>query len=488
MKPILILITLFFSAMSYCLDYGDEAMAKELELLGAQIPDGDADFVEVDPDLDKTIHFLGENDSFSGWNKVSTEDYLSIDKWLKQRELKDKNKYWLEKVTNGDYTEKVGRVLKCVGNCYKYGETNKVKAQYLTQIHEGDELQTMKDSMLWLVMVDGSIIRLAAETSISINEINISRNRILSIIRLNNGYISLRQRSSQEFPEVNLPETDLSFSPLMLLEANRGYYIRKEYGSLEGEREKIRYQVMQNPGAQFQYRTLNRFIKKNNKWFEKKDIHTIVYSPTASFYLKKTDLDLFYELGKKSYFFLTSHEEKDERENFVQIRGYENAQKHFPEYKRWMQTDPDGRELADVQGDDRFRLNASKALTARIPSILLAREIWMHNYSRALFEKSLTPEMYARTLGYRLWNIENPKELELRQEFAFEYIRRVETSNIVGLKSFYNEYAEVGFTPSYYARSMKEHYLALRELNNRNKIKIKNMNRSQYYLWVLQHE
>lgn len=486
MKLIIVYFSLLWGATVLAMDYGDEELARTLKLLGAQIPEDSEEFVEVDPNLDKTIHFLGENDSFTGWSTVTEKEFLSIDKWLKQRDLKDRNKYWLEKVTHSDHVELVGRVLKCDGLCYKFGKTIKVRARYLTQIHEGDELRTSEGSAMWILLVDGTIIRLSADSSVSLNEINISKSEILNILRLNYGYMSLKQRSLSKEKFIDAPESDLSFGPVKLLEANREYYIRNEYKSLSGAREKVRYQVMKNPGASYQYKTLNKLIEKNNRWFSNKKVKTLVYSATATFYLEGQNLELFYELGKKSFFHLSSHKASEKRLDFVQLRGFEHTKKYLPDYNKWYTTDQNGKEMTEVSQD--HRLNAAMAQTMRVPTILLAREIWLNEYAKPLFNLDMSAELLAENLGYRLWNIEVENELSLRIDFAFEYIRRVETSNIVGIKSFYDEYPERGFTAKYYAKSMKEHYLALRKLSNINRVKIKKMNRSQFYLWVLQNE
>ena len=484
MKHLFIIFSLLWGQLVFALDYGDEELARSLELLGAQIPESSEEFVELDPEIDKTIHFLGENDSFSKWSDISEEDFLSIDKWLKQRNLKDRNKYWLEKVTHSDHVELVGRVLKCSGLCHKYGKNKKVRARYQSHIHEGDEIRTEENSSMLILLVDGTIIRLSADSSVSLNEFNISNKATLSIIRLNYGHMSLKQRSIDRVEPKDAPESDLSFGPFQLLEANREYYWQQEYQSLESERQKVRYQVMKNPGAQYQYITLNKMIDKNNKWFSKKQVKTIVYSATASFYLEGNNLDLFYELGKKSYFYLTSHNQ--ERKDFVQLRGYKNDEKHQPALNTWMITDENGTKMNEYADSHRF--NVALMQTKRTPTVMLARELWIKKYSKPLFNPEIIPEVFAANLGYRLWDIERKDELKLRAEFAFEYIRRVETSNIIGLKSYYSEKVEEGFNPKYYAKSMKEHYLALRELSNIKRVKIKKMNRSQFYLWVLNNE
>ena len=486
----LIAILIFSSFSSWAVDITSTNLIDEYNLVKTDVSrrgdDWEINSVQIDRDEFK---YKGQNRNLIDWDNIDPNEWFDLNMWMKNRKIKDSDISWRQKYRENNYYEQIGKVIKCQGICYLYRGLEKNSIEYNSKIFEGDEVITEENSALWVVLVDGTLVRLSANTSMNMLEVNITDEEVFILSRLNQGNIHYESRSKLSTEEKNKPETDLSFMPLTLARANREFYMRKEYQALD-DSEKLQYEIVLNPGYSSQYRELNKIIVENNKIFEKKKSRFYLYTPNLSFEGERASLDIFYETNRNTYFLykdINAENEKSETNLVVSFRGHKNEQTMVPSENQWYSSDRRGREALEFYTEKIISpLEAMSNFTLRIPTIKLAREIIIAKDFQKLYEKH-EGKFFAENLGYRLWNKEVSDELTKRKKFIKEYTRRVETTNLNAMEKVFKIPEDESISLDYYKKSMSLHYLKLKEMYQNESKKVRMMNDSEFYIWLLKN-
>ena len=126
----------------------------------------------------------------------------------------------------------------------------------------------------------------------------------------------------------------------------------------------------------------------------------------------------------------------------------------------------------------------------KIPTILIAREMWLKKYSSHFFDPSIDSLYLAKVYGYRLWTDE---EIKLREKFLRIYIRRLETTNLLNTKSALAQFQmakeEVKgskFTSAFYSRAINKYRKAGDTLNTEIEHQ-QDINSTRRLLWKKMH-
>jgi len=365
--------------------------------------------------------FRGQTKSLINWKELEAQNWLNVKKWQEDRAFRDSYKYWETLRRLHKHSEPVGRVLECVGRCLNYRDTGQHKIQYRSEIMEGDEIQTLEDSYLWIFLYDGTLVRLAPKSSITFKEINILENKIFWHARVNLGNVLWLNRSTSILKEQTLRQTDLIFFPLSLYDANP--LVRDTSLSLED------YLFSDNLLIEQPYQQVNSFIEKNNKWVNKKS-EVFLVLPNTSIYGEALSIDTYVGLGQSNYFKVRDEIEVGLQTPVVRnfkynLRGFANEEISDGNFGFWYEVPASAREANQISTPPEFSLN--ELITRRIPSIYLAREFMLEKYSKYLFE-DLTVDELAKNYGIRKWN---QLELSKRVDFLWTFMRRLETSNLV---------------------------------------------------------
>ena len=473
-KSVFILFLLLVSSLSCLADTvlheGDWALPSE----------------SVDPDTQE--YGREEFKDLTEWKKIDNAKWTSFGDWKKQRAAKDKLPSWRTLTRNAKSREIIARVIKCVGRCQYYRGLNVSTAQTLTTLREGDEFITAKDSQAWIVLMDGTIFRVSAKTSLTLNEVNLSLKQVSFLIRLNSGHVQFQSRLRGQFKTLNRPESDLVFSPLLVRQANREFYAINEYKKLS-KKEKFSYAVAANAGHAAQYLKLNDFLKSKDDVFSKRDSKVLLYTANLSLFTQNTHGSLFYSPRGKSVFKITN-----ELENFtsgdnrvqrarIQKRGYEVSGLDNIIFNQWYEVDAKGENIDTLSLAPRY-FEASRSFLNRIPMIQLAREVFLEKYSLGLFSTKGTKSL-ARDYGYRLWDNSKRPELFLREAYLKEYIRRTETTNLKSFEKLSEILTPFEFDRSYFQRAMNKHYKKIKDLHSLKNLKVRKLSHKKFYLWLL---
>ena len=431
--------------------------------------------------------------STTDFKNTSTMQLLDFYHWKDQRLARDKMPDWKLRLSDSRHSETFAHFIQCVFRCEVYREINGINAQYMSRVLEGDEVRNDEDSYAWLMMPDGSLMRISPKTSVSLNEVNIARDKTLYILRLNYGHIHWQQRQLGQFKVQDMAQTDQVFLPLMIPEANREYYMRKEYQELS-DSERMVYVLGKNIGHKSQYKKINDYLSQSKENFENHHTEVVVFTANATIRALNATFDLWYDIKGSAYIRKMTEvnglEVDDKRESSIEVsyRGHENRDKAIIDENQWMEMIPDGKTLIQNQSiGDQFKL--LELLVQRIPSIHLAREIMLRKYYDFNFwqQDKLTNNAIASNFNYRLWDYSAKDELQNRVEFVIESTRLLETTSLKSQDKLFKNKKPLYFDKSYtqYAYDKYLEFLKVGRSGVYSEVKL--MTESQYYVWMLRY-
>jgi hypothetical protein len=488
-KLLAILWTLLSSHFAIAITEQEQSMLKEHGLMGPKIL-LHTDTWSVKPskiDVDGDV-FKGQSKSMIDWS-VDHYTWLDFNYWKQQRAARDEQPDWKIRLRESQHVESIGKVIKCYGVCNVYRERNSVNADYMSRIYEGDELITGEHSYAWVALTDGSVFRISPKSSITFNEINIGVNDYFYFARLNHGHIHWQMRKAGKYEEQNLAETDLIFLPLMLKEANREYFARKEFESMNHS-QSLLYHTRKNPGHTFQYQKLNEYLAQDSEVLNRKNTKVFIITANSSYWVDNAHFDLFYGTNGNAKFKFKStmegFENSDERVVSVTafLRGYNNKTEETLSENTWYLVEKEGSSITESDFTEQFK--TIDLFTKRTPTILLAREIMIREDFKHILVKEDNEKDMAVKYGYRLWD-QDGKEFKQRLAFLKEYTRRTETTNISSMAKVFKDRDPEEFDSTYYHRALSEHMKKLKNLYSKSRAVIPELNELQYYIWILKY-
>ena len=432
------IVTIFTSFLVFSLSLSSLAQQEIVEAQGASSSNEEKVKIFVGPDQQvkpvEEVFFAGERRSTIDWKNLEEDRFLSLSGWKNHLKLKEKVPKWRRNLMERRLNEKVGYVLECVGECRLYRGLGFSKVNYLSSIREGDELLTSEGSYLWVYMLDGTIMRMAPDGSVSLKEINIGEKENFIYARLNAGNILWWSRQASEFKEKKYKETDSLFLPLSLYEA-KGPSLKNKLD----EDNLFSFLETQNDFSQ-KYTRLNKLIKKSNEVFSKPTLSFLVF-PNGSVLGENLIGEFIVLTGNKSYFKQRTVQEvgfsgevKQGKLNFF-YRGFRKDSNYLVEPGRWYEIGEKGRTILAAKDPSRFAIG--EFVTRNIPTILTARELMFQKYS-SFFHQKIGGQALARRFGYRLWGDFSKKGTDSNQRIKFlkEYTRRIETTTLLVAEQF----------------------------------------------------
>lgn len=430
----------------------------------------------------------GQKHSIIPWRGIDPEGFLSIDQWLIDRAIKDKTPDWKIRLRDQRHLELIGRVLKCAGSCPVYQGTEKANVEHLSRIVEGDEFRTEENSFAWIYLVDGTLIRLGGNTSVSFQEVLVTTEEIFYVVRLNHGHVFWHPRSSAPHVASDLRETDAIFLPLMLREANLEFFERERFAR-QSDREHLREVMdLRDLAIKAQTEKLNALKEKNSAAISELGrsglvTRVMLYAPNVTLSAASLDLHLIHVAGGKSWF------KKGEGSGIlnVDLRGY--LKESAPDViGTWQEVAPQGKFLTPAT--DTGNLEVAELLTKRIPTIELAREMWLEKFTLPLFRAMKDPRTLGIEEGYKLWEV---SDLGKRQEYLSEYVRRMETTQLRSLENLFTKLEAAGESPrrelggEIYQRALDHYLLGLKSSYTQKSMKVREFNDLEYYVWLLRN-
>ncbi|MCP4912211.1 MAG: hypothetical protein GY909_03750 [Oligoflexia bacterium] len=391
---------------------------------------------------EERLKFKEEKNSYFKWESINERNFLDLDKWKQHIALADKEPRWRRNLAERNLRELIGRVIDCVGDCRLFKSLGFNKLRYRSAIREGDEVINFDDSYLWIFMIDGTLVRISPNSSVSFKEINIGEDANFLHARVNYGNVLWQNRLPHNYKPRESKETDALFLPLSMYEANPAFK------KLNYKEEDLYAFLVENNEGLKKYKKLNQLIKENNEKIYKKPTYNYLVFPNGNLFGKNIILEAVALNTNETYIkkrvptWQGMNVEK-EIDSFLKLtfRGFNNVEKMDIGDDQWISIDPKGRSANSFIPPK--SLGVSEFLTSNIPSILIAREIFYQQYS-SFAHNETSKDRLATINGYRLWTSMENGELKKRVDFLNEYTRRVETSNLLTAEQFKKKLLERG--------------------------------------------
>ncbi len=364
------------------------------------------------------------------WKNISPKSWLNFQLWKEENELSQSvSGTWQRESLNKKKREFMGRVIKCVHSCSRFRDFGQSQIQYKSSVFEGDDIATGSDSYLWVFLIDGTLVRLAPNSSITFREVNISKDEIYFHARVNFGNILWHSRKSFKLKEYNKRETDILFSNLKIKETK----IESDNNDdlvYFGESNKVLKRV----------RKFNELLEINKDFTPPKSNQLIAF-PNGSLEGSDLNFELISLVGGKSYFKNKplseySYDSEDELNDLrFHYRGYNKTETFNVEQGTWYEVNYRGSEIQPFEKPEEFMMG--ELITRRFPTILIAREVFIQRYSKNILNNITLESM--ENNKYRLWgNMKYEGEVDLlkRKNFLIEFTRRLETTAISSAVKF----------------------------------------------------
>lgn len=385
------------------------------------------------------IVYKKQKRSLIDWEDMNAQSWLDFDVWKLRSESLAKSPDWEQRLRERTLVESVGTVLSCVGECRVYRGSGHHKAFYRTKILEGDEIETEADSYIWIVLIDGTMVRLSPQSSITFREVNLGKTQNFMHARFNHGNILWLTRTPFKYEQSELRETDSLFLPLDFYEANAQTEQVDIFGAENND--DILYELLVGTSVvPKQIDRLNKLIESNNQALNFKPTTSLIVMGNGSIFGDNLALEAIVIPGKESLFKLRDFSQLGvsgedlsyiyNRADFY-YRGYENTQSSPISLGEWNSVDARGRVMS--RAIETSLMHMGEFLTSKIHTLNVARELWLEReFSFAHNQRD--PLALATHEGYRLWEVQKNKEgvtdLEEREQWILDYSRRIETSNL----------------------------------------------------------
>lgn len=435
--------------------------------------------------IDEGAPNKGQTHSIIPWSTLDPNDWLSIDGWLTNRIVKDQNPNWKIRLRQTYHRELMGKMLSCSGECWNYRGESPAKVQYLSQILEGDELRTEKDSVAWIFLMDGSLLRLSPQTSVSFYEINLSKHEFFLNVRLNQGFVSWHPREKDNLPINFDPETDTYSLPLKLREANVEYFEQKIYRSQNDHQQLNELTNFQKKAIEAQFKKINE-LKESNNSRTFLSSRFVLISPQGSIISKSTPFSVFHLMGNKTYFKRNHFDSVGSLQ--LELRGYLSSDLQEVQDSGWYEIPFNGRSFNQVS-DPPATLQILDLLVKRIKTIELAREMWIDQFTINLTKNLTSPDILAVESGYTLLS----DEYEKRISFILEYSRRIETTNLKSIENLMlkleknGEFPRKELSEDYYSASINHYLLGLKYRLSNQRQRVRKLSDLEFYVWTLKN-
>lgn len=436
---------------------------------------------EIQVEVDKTP-LKGQSHSLIKWDEMDTEAWMNVNFWIKEREIKDKNADWKLRLRDIKQNELMGKLLSCSGTCHIYRGTNFATGSHLSRFEEGDELKTQKDSVAWVYLMDGTLLRVGPESSVSLLEVNFTKDQAFLLIRLNEGHVFWHSRKRELHKVDTSPETDSASLPLMVREANQQFFERKIYQGQLDQQHMNAIINLDDDSIKEQYKKINEYLVSNNESFNFTS-RVMIVTPNATLKTQNQSLDVVYLPAGKTYF-----KKRESEKVTLELRGYLSEGRIPIIENKWVEIDSSGKNYA-LLSDPPAELQIVELLTKRIRSFELAREIWLKEFTFPIIAMMNDPKALAINFGYALWE----DELEERINFLHEYTRRIETTNLKSIETLSRKLEREGqkinkeLSQIYYQKTLNHYLMGLKVRYTSKKMQVREMNDLQYYVWILRH-
>lgn len=400
------------------------------------------------------------------WHALSVTDWLDINRWVEAQDNPTRRRAFPRD------PERIGTVISCIGDCQLRRGLASNHLRWLSQVEEGDEVHTGADSYLWMMLVDGTLVRLAPQSTLGLQEVNWGEKKVFFHAHLQRGYMYWYPRTRELMQVEAMTETDRLFLPVMDREANLEFF---QAAQKRDATEMTRLKAVADHGElarSSQYEELNKRIIANNFNPPWNHHEALLTTPNGTIHTQAMPVTMFYAPAGRAYLKVARHpgeksDMKVTREASFFFRGYVNTDEEKLVEDQWMEISPDGRAIQPLAEVPPL-LGASEVLPRRIPTIMLVREHWV--------AKGLAGEFMPWT----------DVQINQRINFLKEHVRRLETTNLRALQRLIPTPDEQ-FDERYMSLALESYLFNVKRRYGFSRASVPDMIPLHYYGWVLRN-
>ena len=442
------------------------------------------------------IFYKGQTKSLIDWQNLDPNEWLDFNYWKRDQLYRKKFPDWANVQRDKNNLEEVGRIIKCVGNCINERHDGVFKVGFYSKVYETNELRTEDNSYAWVFLMNGTLVRLSPNSSITFNEFNMSNQEFFLYSRINYGNILWLSRETNEVEVSSLRETDSLFSVLQISEIDEWLNREKELD------EKDLFESLTRAEYSKQYDYLNKLIKENNEWANK-PTKLILSLPNGLIIGQDLSMELVVLLGNQTFFKQRGFDVYNSAittfptGEYIKL-GFDEAQSYPLSPNTWYEVDFRGKNIDKYEGDLIHSFQIGELVTRRIPTVMVARELWLRKFSQVFYGKTIDEKILREEMGYRLWKdlADEKGDLFLRYNYLLEFIRKLESQSIGAYATYIEESKKEGlpyelmeYGPKYYSKAMAD-YSVRRESDfwGMAKSDRKILNSTRRKFWRIIHE
>lgn len=455
-----------------------------------------ATFLKAQEEEFESILYKNQNISTIHWDDVREDTWLDLTSWKRELEWREKVGNWKLYYQEIKLVEPVGHLLECIGTCTVHRGVQKEEFSpvFRSKLFERDEFETSDSSYAYIYMLDGTMLRLSPNTSISINEFNINPAGSFLYIRVNYGQILSIPRVQQEFTPRKLRETDIIFYPLSFYQAHLDVMEKGPFSE-----DKLYNYTLLKKRYEKKYNHLNELIGKNKIEFPTYKSTVLFATANGNFLASNSVLDLIVLENAEAYVRHRTGEGVyyDQSPEQSEALFYSREEKGVTATEslttnQWYTIDIETSSLAEYpEGNRKFYMPS--LVTKRMPSIFIARELFMQQYSKFLFEKELTKRTLAVDYSFRLWDKwDSDGDSDKRLNFLIAYSRKIEAKNHYEKKKLFKilesreEKAYVGnYDESYYSDALRLYLFSQKKRSRTFDLKTGILNSTRKHYWKI---
>ena len=453
-------------------------------------------FLLINLSKGEEIFYKGQTKSLIDWQNLDPNEWLDFNYWKREQLYRKKFPDWANVQRDKNNLEEVGRVIKCIGTCINERHDGVFTVGFYSKIYETNELRTENGSYAWVFLMNGTLVRLSPNSSVTFNEFNMSNQEFFIYSRINYGNILWLSRESSEVETRDLRETDSLFSVLMVSDIDEWLNREKELD------ENDLFESLTRGEYSKQYDYLNKLIKENNEWANK-PTKLILSLSNGLISGQDLSIELVVLLGNQTFLkqrgfdIYNSATSNFSEGKFIKL-GFDKSEPYLLSPNTWYEVDFRGKEIEKYEGELLNSFQIGELVTKRIPTIMTARELWLQKFSKIFYGKAIDEKKLREEMGYRLWKefSDEKGDLFLRYNYLLEFIRKLESQSIGAYATYIEEskkeglmYESMVYSPVYYSKAMAD-YSVRRESDYWGMAKSdrKILNSTRRKFWRIIHE
>lgn len=410
----------------------------------------------------------GQNYFYRNFERMDADRWLDTDIWKKSlKHTPIEKRAEIER----KYREEFAHVITCVGSCRVHRDSGHYSLSYKSVLVEGDSVETGKNSILWLALKDGNLLRLSSLTKVKLSEINLGSGMAQVTISLTHGFIhGFDRRDDPMIIGDGLIDTDPMIFPLRFEKANMEYYYWKKHhkkGNLRGSTRGELFQYYLSGKAQVE-QVLPRDFKRKY----------LIHSSYGDMIVENASFMMAFDPAKGSYWWHGLNE-GELIPATVQLRKETAFEETL--YPRKWHLIKDG--LVEVKPELGKLFSGESYIMQRGVGVRVVRDRFFLKYSQGLYKSLLKKNRHTMAReGARLWSLEELNQREAYLKKYYHFMGRTWMSHYNGLKKKWPE-----LKVSYYnGQALKVLISELQSLKILDSPILRKLGRDQlhFYLWA----